>query len=538
MVVADDREAAAWGAEVLRKGGNAVDAAVATAFYMSVSRPQYASLGGGGFMIYCPHSLSSRKSPCTALDFREKAPAAARKDMFLRNGRADTSLSQRGGSASGIPGVVAGWLWMLDKYGSKPRAELLSQAIRVARQGIRVTGATEQAARSSWSAMNAEAREIFSCGHGGQRSCAPGELLKQADLARLLEGIAKRGREAFYSGPYAELMVKALRSTGGVQTLEDFANYQPKERKVLSGQYKDYEILTMPPPSAGGAMILQMFQYLDLADNAGALNEGPESSSTVHALAHAMALAFRDRAEKFGDPDFVKVPLAELSKPERLKSLWDSTFDIRQKTPLPDTNLSAPREGNNTTHFAVIDAQGNAVSVTTTVNSNFGSGLVPRGTGVVMNNEMDDFSLEPGVPNQFGLVGSAANAIEGGKRPLSSMSPTIVRDAQGRVRIAIGASGGPRITSAVFLALAQRLRFGRAILDAVAVPRFHEQWKPDLLYLEAIGFGAPMRRELTSMGYALQNTTVNAKVEALERTPEGRVQGAPDPRSEGAAVAE
>jgi gamma-glutamyltranspeptidase/glutathione hydrolase len=552
MVVADDRIAAGIGAETLRHGGNAIDAAVATAFAMSVTRPHYASLGGGGFMVYCPApdargakpgDASGGAKPCEALDYRERAPGAATRDMFVRDGKAVPELSQDGALASGVPGVPAGLLFALERWGKLPRRAALVRAIELARGGIDVSGNTEYAAAVRWKELNPEARRIFGCAGPGQATpaepCAVGARLRQPELARVLEAISREGAPGFYGGWVARKLVAGIREAGGILTERDLEDYRPRLREPLHGSFAGMDIVAMPPPSAGGGLLLELLGFTERADRAGALADGYGSSRAVHALAHAMALAFADRAELFGDPDFVEVPLARVLAPEYLDARWATFRSAAAAIPKGAGIASAPADSHlETTHFSVIDAEGNAAAVTTTVNDYFGSGFVPPGTGVVMNDEMDDFSARPGAPNLFGLVGSAANAIAPGKRPLSSMTPTIVRDREGRVRIVIGAAGGPRITTAVFLSLVNRLRFGMSLPDAVAAPRFHEQWKPEELKLERFGFSFETRERLESLGYRVGFAPALARVHALERLPDGRTWGVPDTRAEGAAVAE
>jgi len=536
MVVADDAQAAEWGAEILRKGGNAIDAAVATAFAMSVTRPHYAALGGGGFLIFCSAPIANKPSDCKVVDFREKAPAAAQRDMFVRNGKADSSLSQNGALASGIPGVPAGLLFALEKYGTQSRRNLLARPIRMAREGIRVGTQTEIAARSRWDAMNSEARRLLSCGHEATGPCRAGEKLRQPDLAKVLEAIAKSGESGFYGGDIARKIVEGIRAAGGILTTVDLENYKPSERLPVRGEYKGYEVVTMPPPSSGGTVLVQLLEYMKRAEKSGEFKNGFASLPALHAEIHAMSLAFADRAEYLGDPDFFSVPLKNLLAEDYLNSRWKS-FDPT-KAKLPPGPGAIPREPQHTTHFSAIDSFGNAVSITETVNENFGSGFVPPGTGVVMNNQMDDFSAQPGVPNLFGLVGGEANSIAPGKRPLSSMSPTIVRDQEGNVRLVLGAAGGPRIITSVFQTLVNRLQFGMSLIDAVSAPRIHHQWKPQVLRFERNGIPFETQEKLKAMGYALEASSGLAVVHALERFPDGRVVGAPDPRGEGMTVAE
>jgi len=554
MVVSDDRQASEWGAEVLRQGGNAVDAAVATAFAMAVTRPHYASLGGGGFLVYCPHPDKNGPRPCETLDYRETAPGKAYRDMFIKNGIADVKAAQDGPLAIGTPGAPAGLLFALQKWGKLSRQKVLSRPIELAKKGYRFSTHSEAATQARWSAMNSAAKKIFGCdGATGQQGaiaspsgpCPPGAKIRQPDLAHVLETLSKRGAAGFYEGPVAQKLIQGIQKAGGILTLEDLRSYQPRLRRPLYQNYKEYELVSMPPPSSGGVLVLQLLRYAELADHQGAFEEGYLSAPSLHAIIHGMSLAFADRATHFGDPEFVKVPISPLLSHDYLVSRW-KTFN-KKKAQLPEAAGTIPRNakrngaGNEkleTTHLSVIDREGNAVALTTTVNDNFGSAFVPPGTGIVMNNEMDDFSIHPGVPNLFGLVGDEANSIAAKKRPLSSMSPTIVRDHQGMVRIAIGAAGGPRIITSVFLSLLNRLQFGMTLTDAVSAPRIHQQWRPTDVKVEKNAIGFETLSKLKTMGYELDEVNSLAKVHALERLPDGRTWGAPDPRGEGAAVAE
>ncbi len=557
MVSADDPIAAEWGVEILRRGGNAIDAAVATGFAMAVTRPHYASLGGGGFLVYCPKPKEGKPVPCTTIDYREMAPTAAARDMYLVDGKARTDLSQDGALASGVPGVTAGLLLAHEKFGALPREKLLAKAILLARQGYRQTGRGQSVATSRWPAFNREAKRLFGCfnphakaGEEKLAACGPGRLIRQPDLARVLAEISKAGRKGFYEGWVAQKIAAGLKSAGGIMTERDLAHYQPMLREPILAQLGELEVVSMGPPSSGGAILSMALAYAQQADASGELSTGLNSAQTVHALSHALALAFADRATHFGDPDFVKVPLKELLAKEYLARRWKETFR-RSKANLPvsagdprlaglfKTGYDGKETGLSTTHFSVIDREGNAVAITTTVNDNFGSGFVPPGTGVVMNNEMDDFSIQPGVPNLFGLIGAEANAVGPRKRPLSSMTPTIVRDAAGNSRIVIGAQGGPRIASSTFLALMNRLRFGLSIADSVTVPRFHHQWRPVELMLEASGFPKESRDDLAGRGWALKEVAASARMHAIERFPAtGKVWGMSDPRTEGGVAFE
>lgn len=540
MVVSDERLASQWGAEILRQGGNAVDAAVATAFMLAVTRPQAGSLGGGGFLLYCPKpGPSGAASPCQALDYREVAPAGAARDMYVRDGKPRTDLSQDGALAVAVPGVTAGLIKALEKWGSVSRQKILSRPMEVARAGIELSGATEFGLTDRWEAFNPEARRIFGCRSGAKlEPCPTGTRIRQPELAKVLEAISREGRAGFYGGRVARAIVRDVREAGGILAEKDLADYQPKLRKPVRGTYRGMEVVSMPPPSSGGAIVVQMLAYMERAE--AQLASGFGSAPELHAVAHAMALAFADRAVWFGDPDQVMVPLEGLLAPAYLDERWAESFR-KDRAALPESagKPGVVVDGNHTTHFSVIDREGNAVSVTTTINDNFGSGFVPAGTGVFLNNEMDDFSIQPGVPNLFGLVGAESNAVGPGKKPLSSMSPTIVRDERGNARLVLGAAGGPRIATSVFSAILNRVRFGMSIVDAIAAPRIHHQWRPLELRYEPQGFAPEVEQKLRQMGYLLKPASELARAQALERFPEsGRTWGAPDFRGEGFAAAE
>jgi gamma-glutamyltranspeptidase/glutathione hydrolase len=582
MVVADDPLAAEWGAEVLRRGGNAMDAAVATAFAMSVTRPQHSSLGGGGFMTYCPapqaatavvkHEKAAKarkpsaeiesgrsrmpRPTCYTLDYREESPAAATRDMYIRDGKPRTDLSQNGALASGVPGVTAGLLAALERFGTMPRQKLLTKPIELARQGYRFTSHQESTAVDRWDAFNAESKKLLGCaakaGTEPTAPCTPGTVIRQADLARTLEAISRDGAKGFYQGAVAKKLVDGLKASGGILTLEDLKGYRPHWRTPAQAEYRGMEVISMPPPSAGGVVLLQMLGFMERADKQGMLDEGYGSAKSVHAIAWAMSLAFADRAVHFGDPDHVQVPVAGLLSPAYLDSRWKLFDPSKFVSPVgagevmgPDGTRAArapllqTSEGVHTTHFSVIDREGNAVAITTTINDDYGSGFMPQGTGVMMNNEMDDFSIQPGVPNLFGLVGAEANAVAPHKRPLSSMSPTIVRDLKtGQVRLVLGAAGGPTITTSVFLSILNRLRFGMSITDAVAAARVHQQWRPEELKFERQGLSVDTLSKLAGLGHKLSSKDSLAKVHAIERFANGRTWGVADPRGEGGAAAE
>lgn len=540
MVVSDDRIASEWGAEILRRGGNAVDAAVATAFALAVTRPHFASLGGGGFLVYCPPVDANRRPACQALDYREVAPRALKADLFIKDGKPQTSLSQRGGLASGVPGTPAGLLTALDRWGTRKRSELLRRPIELARSGVRVTEFMEFAASEAWAGKwndaPAEFKRVFGC---GAAPCAPGMVLKQPELARVLRTISNLGRRGFYKGWVAQKIVAGIQQARGVMTEQDLADYAPKLRTPLSANAWGQEIVSMPPPSSGGGVMLQILGFAERAQAQGLWTQGYGSVSAVQSLGFGMALSFADRAEFYGDPDFVP-GLVEKRLPALLSSSYlDDRWRLYSETwKVPTGPGAVPNEGDHTTHFSVVDGKGGAVALTTTINDSFGSYVVPPGTGVVMNNEIDDFSLQAGSANLFGLLGGAANSVQPGKRPLSSMTPTITRDLKsGEVRLVLGAAGGPRIISAVAQVILNRLAWGMSLADAVSAHRIHHQWKPEALRVERFGLAPEVRAELMRRSVEVQEVPASlARVHALERLENGRVVGMPDPRGEGEAA--
>lgn len=528
IVAADDRIAAEWGVEILKKGGNAVDAAVATAWMMAVTRPHYASIGGGGFLVFCTNQ-GDASQVCKTIDYREMASQSAHRDLYVKDQKLLSNKSRDGALASGVPGVVAGLILAQKKYGKLKLRDVLSRPIEVAKKGFRFTGRMESLAVYRNGIFNAPAKKLF--------MLKAGDLLVQSDLARVLEEIAKNGEQGFYQGWVAQKISSEILKAGGILTLQDFKSYKAVERKPIIETVGPVQLVSMGPPSSGGAILAMALKYAQIADKSGEFEQGPHSAKTLHAIAHSLALAFSERPTHFGDPDFVKVPIAKLLDTKYLEARWQQTFKPDQAN-IPKSSGLLP-ESMETTHLSVMDREGNAVSLTTTVNDHFGSGFVPLGTGIVMNNQMDDFSIQAGTPNLFGLVGAEANAIKAGKRPLSSMTPTVVRDLEGNNRIAIGAEGGPRIISSTFNALLNRLRFGMSLPDSVMAARVHHQFVPEDLFVELNGFSFETRQNLLAKGWKLKDTADNAYMHAVERFPRSeRVWGIADPRTEGAVIVE
>ena len=526
-VVCAEPHAARAGLQVLRDGGNAIDAAVATFLALAVTHPQAGNLGGGGFMV-----IRMANGTTATLDFREKAPSSAHRDMYLRkDGSVDADRSLYGALAAGVPGSPAGVLAALDKFGSKPLAELAEPAIALARDGFVVDHflARSLAAKAPILARFPTSKAAF---FAGDAPLAAGARLRQADLAATLERFAKDGFDGFYRGETAKLITAQMQRDGGVISAEDLANYTPAWRDALRGTYRGYDVVAMPPPSSGGVAVLQMLRLLEPYDLA---SMGFGSSHAVHLMTEAMRRAYADRAKWLGDPDFFEVPAQGLISDDYARTLRKGMRSDAISEVAPGRPPGAP-ESDDTTHLSVVDADGNAVSCTTTINSTFGNGLVVGGAGFLLNNEMDDFSAKPGVPNQFGLIGGKANAIEPGKRMLSSMTPTIlVRD--GDVRYVLGSPGGGRIINTVLQVALNVIDHGMPLTDAVRAPRVHHQWKPPVLYAERLALSPEARARLEKLGHRLKPYSSIGRCQAIEITADGERIGVADPRSGGAAVA-
>ncbi|MBX9933835.1 MAG: gamma-glutamyltransferase [Methylobacterium sp.] len=479
MVSSQDALATKVGVELLKKGGNAVDAAVAVGFALAVTLPQAGNLGGGGFMLI--HRADP--SATVTIDYRETAPAAARAEMFLDSrGEVERGASTRTGRAVAVPGTVRGLAEAHRLYGSGrfTLAELVAPAEALAREGIPVESGLADSLPRSASLLGRwpSTRAVF---FQGDAPLPRGSRLVQADLAGTLSAIARDGPDAFYRGPIAARIAAVVREAGGVMTEADLAAYRPVIREPVRGTYRGYEIVSMPPPSSGGAHLIEILNILEGFDLAGM---GAGSADAIHLLAEAMKPAYADRATWLGDPERTEVPVQGLiSKPyaERLRA----SIDMAKARPAESIKAGDPRviESDHTTHFSVIDAQGNAVSNTTTLNFSYGLGLVAEGTGVLLNNEMDDFSSKPGTPNAYGLLGGSANAVAPGARPLSSMTPTLVfRD--GRLLLATGSPGGSRIITTVLQVIVGLIDFRFNLAEAILAPRIHHQWRPDTLSVE------------------------------------------------------
>lgn len=529
MVVAQEGQAARIGLDVLKRGGNAVDAAVATAFALAVTLPRAGNLGGGGFMLI--HDAASRKT--VALDFRETAPAATTRDVFLNaDGRADPGKSRSSGLGVGTPGTVAGLLHALERYGSGrfDRAALVAPSVAMARDGLVVGDDLADSLPLAASRLGRfpSSAKIFLPQGAPLRE---GERLVQADLAATLETIAREGARGFYEGAVAEKLVAAVNAAGGRMTRDDLRRYRIVEREPLRGAYRGHEIVAMPPPSAGGVHLIQILNILEGFPLAAS---GQNAAETIHLMAEAMKLAYADRARFLGDPDHVKAPVAGLVSKSYATRLRDQIDPARARPAAEIDKLDlAPRESDQTTHFSVVDAAGNAVSLTTTLNFSYGLGLVAEGTGVLLNNELDDFAAAPGAANAYGLTGGEANAPGPGRRPLSSMTPTLVFK-DGALELVTGSPGGSRIITIVLQLVSNVFDHALNIAEASLAPRVHHQWLPDELQVER-GLSQDTIRLLEARGHKVVARNAYGSAQSILRA--GDVwHGASDTRQRGGAA--
>ncbi|HLX15935.1 MAG TPA: gamma-glutamyltransferase [Bradyrhizobium sp.] len=530
MVVAQEKIAARIGAEVLNRGGNAVDAAVATGFALAVTYPRAGNIGGGGFMVI----HSKERGEDVTIDYRETAPAATTPQIFLGpDGKPDSTKSRDSALGIGVPGTVAGLSLALEKYGSGKftLAELLKPTIALAHDGFVVTDDVADTMPEEYPRLAhwPSATKIFSGKDGAP--LRDGDLLVQTDLATTLSAIAEQGPRGFYQGPVAEKLVKGIGEAGGIMTLDDLKSYSATIRAPVHGSYRGFDVISMPLPSSGGVVLMEILNILE-GFPMGEMKQG--AAPSLHVMIEAMKRAYADRARYLGDPAFVKVPVATLISKDYAAN-QRAGIDLDHATPWTDA-LSAvpPREGSNTTHFSVVDSLGNAVSNTYTLNFNYGVGLVAEGTGVLLNNELDDFTAAPGAANAFGLVGFEANLPGPGKRPLSSMSPTIVLK-DGKPILVTGSPGGSRIISAVMQVIVNVLDYHMDVAAAVAAPRLHHQWLPDEVRVE-YGFTDNTLEALRAKGHRVIEPLGRTSANSIAVTDKGLL-GAPDPRSRGAAAA-
>ncbi|RKY89698.1 gamma-glutamyltransferase [candidate division KSB1 bacterium] len=495
MVVSTNEIASRIGIEILKKGGNAIDAAVAVSYALAVVYPQAGNIGGGGFMI-----IRLADGNITAIDYRETAPEKSSRNMYLdSNGNVIKEKSVRGYLASGVPGTVAGLSFALEKFGTMKLRTLIKPAIELAKNGFPVSQGFSRVLKnysSLFKRFSAPAKIFLK----GKNFYKPGDILIQKDLAKTLRLIAEQGKDAFYRGKIAKLIEKEMLENGGIITRNDLANYNPKLREPVKGTYKGYTIYSMPPPSSGGIALIEMLNILE-GYNIG--KSGFNSSKTIHFMVEAEKRAYADRAQYLGDPDFVSIPVKTLlSKKyaEKLRKSINRNYTTPSEKIKPGNSIINERQ--HTTHFSIVDKEGNAVSCTTTLNSYFGSGVLIKGAGFFMNNEMDDFSSKPGSPNIYGLVEGEANAIEPGKRMLSCMTPTIVTK-NGKLYMVAGTPGGATIITTVLQVILNVIEHKMDIQEAVDAPRFHHQWKPDTIYYEKFAISKDVRENLEKMGYNL-----------------------------------
>jgi gamma-glutamyltranspeptidase/glutathione hydrolase len=528
MVASEHLLASQAGVETLKRGGNAVDAAVATAFAVCVVNPSSCGIGGGGFMLI----YRARAHRTLALDYREAAPAAATRDMFVRAGKVVPELSLHGGLAVAVPGEVAGLTEALRRYGKLPLATVMQPAIRLARDGFPVGAHLAKEITQDLAALRAAPALAHLFLHADGAPLLAGESLRQPELAATLQRIARGGARAFYHGDIAARIVRSDQAAGGVLTESDLASYRPTWRTPLQATYDGDMVYAMPPPSSAG-VVLEVMGILR-GDDLGAL--GRDSPAYLHLLAEAMKHAFADRAQLYGDPDAVDVPIQRLLAPQNtaaLRQRIDAMRTLEQGAYGSSALHAAPTGDHGTSHLSVMDADGNAVACTTTINTGFGSMVVAEGTGIVLNNEMDDFAAQPGVPNVYGLVGAAANAIAPHKRPLSSMAPIIVTHDAEPV-LALGGSGGPLILSGTLQVLLNVLDFHLDATAAVAAPRIHDQWMPPVLVVEP-GVPAPARDALAGYGHTVKEVPAMGAIQTVRRDA-GVFEGASDPRKGGEAA--
>ncbi len=521
MVSSNAPLASQAGAEVMKAGGNAVDAAVATGFALAVVWPTAGNLGGGGYMVI--QLADGRRE---VVDYRETAPLAATRDMYLRpDGTTDGSIV--GWRASGVPGSVAGMLAAQAKYGKLTRAQVMAPAIRLARDGFTVDSALQVSiARSATLIGRFAGAAVFLAG-----GAAPtvGSTFQQPALGRTLDAIARDGADAFYRGWIADSIAAEEARGGGIITRADLEQYTPRWRAPLVWTYRTHTLVGMPPSSSGGVTIAETMNIIEHEP------QMPPAGSVayLHLLGSAYQRAFIDRNSKLGDPDFVPVPIAQLTSKSYARGLF-RTIDRSRATPTPAITQTMG-EGMHTTHYSVVDGDGSAVATTTTLNNSWGSGVYLTSVGFMMNDEMDDFAVQPGKPNMFGLVQGEANAIQPGKRMLSAMSPTVVLDAQGKVEMVAGAAGGPRIISATSQVILNVIEFGMSLADAMRAPRIHHQALPDQFRYEPLGFSAATLDSLRAMGHAVTALEGIGNVNAIRRVA-GGWHGVSEPRASGAAI--
>jgi gamma-glutamyltranspeptidase/glutathione hydrolase len=523
MVVCATPNASKVGLEILKKGGNAVDAAVAVQFALAVTYPEAGNIGGGGFMVY-----RSGKGETNTLDFREKAPAAASANMYLDSaGNVIPDMSLATHQASGVPGSVDGMVEAHRKYGRLKWEELVQPAIDLAHNGFAIS--KKLAGSLNWGSAQFKKLNPGKTYLLKDTVWKEGDLLVQEDLAKTLTLIRDKGRDGFYAGKVADEIADEMKNGKGLISKTDLQNYHSVWRKAITGNYKGYKIITMPPPSSGGIALLQL---LHSVESYPLHRWGYNRDSTVQLIVEAERRVYADRSKYLGDPDFYKVPVDSLLKPTYIEGRMKS-FNWNAATPSSSIQPGSfvGYESDQTTHYSIIDSEGNAVSITTTLNGSFGSKIFVGGAGFLLNNEMDDFSAKPGVPNMFGLVGGKANSIQPGKRMLSSMTPTII-EKNGKLFMVVGTPGGSTIITSVFQTILNVIEFDQDMQQAVTSKRFHHQWLPDQVYIEKDAFDSGTTEKLQQKGYKIITGGVGGKVDAILITKDGYYQGGADPRGD------
>ncbi len=526
LVVTADKYASEIGKEILMKGGNAVDAAVAVQFALAVTLPRAGNIGGGGFMV-----VHLANGETAALDFREKAPQKATRDMYIRNGEFKSDLSWEGILAVGVPGTVDGMIKALERYGRMPLDVVIQPAIKLAREGypLSYSQAKDLNNRKDRFLKYQASANYFTT--GDSTFFEEGDVFVQSDLAETLERVSRFGREGFYSGPVADAIVNEMERYRGLITYRDLRNYESKWREPIVAEYLGYKLHIMPPPSSGSVAVAQI---LEMIDDYPLAEMGHNSADYIHVLAEAMRRAFADRSYYLGDPDFVDIPMEEMTS-ESYNDQRMNSFSMDSATAsssLSHGQIQGYAESMETTHFSIVDAEGNAVAVTTTLNGSFGNHVSVSGAGFLLNNEMDDFSAQPGEPNAYGLIGAEANAIEPGKRMLSSMTPTIVTK-DGKVDMVLGAAGGPRIITATLQSFLNRAVFGMRAQQATSAPRFHHQWLPDVLMPGQFGLSPDTKRLLEAKGHKIFEIPNVGRAHNIFVEQNGNLSAGVDPRGDG-----